>query len=183
MNALAPKIAPQVLRVFVVAAEPQRLLRLTQIVRALGHSVVATREEASVVLADGVILPDRVPTVSLGIKNHEAEGKLAANASSEQIDAALRAVAAGLRITDETDRTFDALDENDAQPLLTPREIEVLTAVSNGLANKEIARDLGISLHTVKFHLESLMRKMGVSSRTEAVSMAMRLRLLEWYRV
>jgi DNA-binding NarL/FixJ family response regulator len=101
-----------------------------------------------------------------------------------QIDAALRAVAAGLRVTGaiETPRSFAPLRE-DQPVLLTPREVEVLQAVANGLSNKEIARELGISLHTVKFHLESLMRKLGASSRTEAVTKALRLHLLESLRV
>jgi len=64
---------------------------------------------------------------------------------------------------------FDELHEV-ASPLLTPRETEVLAAISEGLSNKEIARRLEISLHTVKFHIESLLRKLGARSRAEAVA-------------
>jgi DNA-binding NarL/FixJ family response regulator len=53
--------------------------------------------------------------------------------------------------------------------LLTPREIEVLEALAEGLSNKAIARKLDISQHTVKFHIESLFRKLGVRSRSQAV--------------
>jgi DNA-binding NarL/FixJ family response regulator len=54
--------------------------------------------------------------------------------------------------------------------LLTPRELDVLTAIGTGLGNKAIARELGISLHTVKFHIESLFRKLGARTRAEAVA-------------
>ena len=54
--------------------------------------------------------------------------------------------------------------------LLTPRELDVLAAIGTGLSNKAIARQLGISLHTVKFHIESLFRKLGVRTRAEAVA-------------
>ena len=52
---------------------------------------------------------------------------------------------------------------------LTPREREVLQLAAEGLANKQIALSLGISEHTVKFHLSSLYTKLGVTSRTEAI--------------
>ena len=185
MNVLALKFVPHALRVMIVAAEPTRLAALTELVRDLGHFVVPIGGEAAVALADGIAPPDRVPTVGLGVPNEESQGRLPRNASPEQIDAALRAVAAGLQvaIAGESGRSFDALEEGDSRILLTPREIDVLSAVANGLTNKEVARELGISLHTVKFHLESLMRKIGVSSRTEAVSKAMRLRLLQAFRL
>jgi DNA-binding CsgD family transcriptional regulator len=51
------------------------------------------------------------------------------------------------------------LDDGEA-PLLTPRETEVLAAIADGLSNKAAARRLGISQHTVKFHVESLFRKL-----------------------
>jgi DNA-binding NarL/FixJ family response regulator len=55
------------------------------------------------------------------------------------------------------------------QVLLTPREIEIMKLVSNGLQNKEIARKLGIKTRTVEFHVSNILLKLGVSSRLEAV--------------
>jgi DNA-binding NarL/FixJ family response regulator len=57
---------------------------------------------------------------------------------------------------------------------LTPREREVLQMISTGLGNKEIAGRLSISEHTVKFHVASILGKLGASSRTEAVSIGIR---------
>ncbi len=74
---------------------------------------------------------------------------------------------------------FDTPEEQPAFPLLTPREVDVLSAMADGLSNKEMARRLGISPHTVKFHAESLFRKLGVNTRAEAVAFGMRRRLLE----
>ena len=62
---------------------------------------------------------------------------------------------------------------------LTPREFDVLEHLADGLTNREIAAKLGISHHTVKFHLTSLMDKLNVHSRTEAVTKASRLGILE----
>lgn len=59
------------------------------------------------------------------------------------------------------------------QPL-TPRELEVLQLLSEGLLNKEIAWKLGITEHTVKFHVASLLEKLNASSRTEAVAKGIR---------
>jgi DNA-binding NarL/FixJ family response regulator len=60
-----------------------------------------------------------------------------------------------------------------AEPL-TPRENEVLQMLASGLGNKEIAAKLGISEHTVKFHVASILGKLGAASRTEAVSLGIR---------
>jgi DNA-binding CsgD family transcriptional regulator len=59
-----------------------------------------------------------------------------------------------------------------AAPLrrLTPREIEVLQHTATGRANADIASDLGITVHGVKFHLASIFRKLGVHNRTEATA-------------
>jgi DNA-binding NarL/FixJ family response regulator len=186
MTATALKMAIHPFRVAVLAAEPDRHAALSRLVHDLGHVVVGPPEKASIVLTDGVdAAMTGVPVVALGATAEAHEGTLPRDASPEQIDAALRAVAAGLSVSvaEERGRVFEAVPESDERTLLTPREVDVLSAVSNGLTNKEIARALGISRHTVKFHLESLMRKLDVSSRAEAVSKSIRLHLLKPYRV
>lgn len=61
---------------------------------------------------------------------------------------------------------------------LTPREHEVLVLVADGLRNKDIARELGVTEHTVKFHLAAVFGKLGASSRTEAVRRGLQLGLI-----
>lgn len=186
MSAVASKLMTHPLRVAIFAAAPQRLATLSRWVQDFGHVVVTASEDPSVVLTDGVAAgAGNLPAVALGMDSETYRARLPNDASPEQIDAALRAVAVGLSVTiaEEFARGFEAAHEEDERTLLTPREVEVLTAVSNGLTNKEIARELGISQHTVKFHLESLMRKLGASSRAEAVSKSMRLKLLEPYHI
>lgn len=61
---------------------------------------------------------------------------------------------------------------------LTARELDVLRLVARGLSNKEIAADLGITTHTVKYHLAAVLDKLGVRSRTEAVSRGVRTGLI-----
>ena len=62
----------------------------------------------------------------------------------------------------------------EAGAALTDRELEVLRLVARGLSNKEIAADLRITTHTVKYHLAAVLEKLGVRSRTEAVSLGVR---------
>jgi len=61
---------------------------------------------------------------------------------------------------------------------LTAREIEVLRLLAEGAANKEIAQQLGISDHTAKFHISSILGKLGATSRTEAVTLGIRMGLI-----
>jgi len=101
--------------------------------------------------------------------------------SPGQLIAALEAAAAGLVVMhpSEVDAIFPTA-ELSSRPLadlaeeLTPRENEVLQMLANGLANKEIATRLSISEHTVKFHVASILGKLGAGSRTEAVSLGIR---------
>lgn len=104
---------------------------------------------------------------------------LPSNATAAQIAAAIEAAAAGLTVIDsnEIENLLPMRTPNEIEALaepLTPREIEVLRAMAEGLANKEIAARLGISEHTVKFHVASVMGKLGVASRTEAVMQGIR---------
>jgi len=167
------------LRVALFAVDPVRRQRLTTIVSAAGHAIVS-EDEADVVLADG----DRFetggpPVVSLGARDAGQPGLLPADATAAQIDAALRATAAGLSVRGPSvPLGFHGIEEADA-PLLTPREIEVLAGIGDGLSNKGVARRLGISQHTVKFHLEAVFRKLGASSRAEAVRKGLGQRLLQ----
>lgn len=62
---------------------------------------------------------------------------------------------------------------------LTAREHDVLALVADGLSNRDIAGRLGISEHTVKFHLASIFGKLGVSTRTEAVQRGLRLGVID----
>jgi DNA-binding NarL/FixJ family response regulator len=94
--------------------------------------------------------------------------------------AAVKAVAAGLIVLDEhsADIGWPSADgpprEHERIDALTPRETEVLQLLAEGLPNKEIARMLEISEHTVKFHLSAVFGKLRATSRTEAVAIGIR---------
>ena len=70
------------------------------------------------------------------------------------------------------------LEDTTLDEPLTTRELEVLELLSQGLPNKQIARRLQISEHTVKFHVSSIYAKLGASSRTEAVGRGARAGLI-----
>ncbi len=99
-----------------------------------------------------------------------------------ELVAAIEAAAAGLVVLDGADldallRAPSSVARNGSDgPIeaLTPREIEVLRLLAAGLGNKEIAARLAISEHTVKFHVASIMGKLGAASRTEAVTQGIR---------
>ena len=163
------------LRVFVAAADAARRAALIEIVSKAGHELIASVNDADVVLSDNNAQErEGYLVVNMGGDDHGQAGLLQTDADAQQIDAALRAVAAGLivRMPSAAETGFCALEESEGQRLLTPREIEVLNAIGEGLTNKAIARRLTISLHTVKFHVESIFRKLGVSTRTSAIMKA-----------
>jgi two-component system, NarL family, nitrate/nitrite response regulator NarL len=110
-----------------------------------------------------------------------ARGLLPRDVDGARLRAAAFAVAEGLLVFDET-LAGEVLERRGA-PLvtaenLTPRELEVLELVAEGLSNKLVAVRLGISEHTAKFHVNAILTKLGVQSRTEAVVRAARLGLL-----
>jgi DNA-binding CsgD family transcriptional regulator len=162
------------LRVAVHTTDPLRRAALGRVVSEAGHIVVEMQDTPDVILADGGRPPgENRLVVALGGADEEASGLLPRDADASQIDAAIRAVAAGLVVRPGVrDAGFGAMRETEAYALLTPRELEVLAALAEGMTNKAIARRLDISLHTVKFHIESLFRKLGARTRTEAVAKA-----------
>ncbi|GAC1443879.1 MAG: response regulator transcription factor [Chloroflexota bacterium] len=103
-------------------------------------------------------------------------------AEPEEIVAAVHSAAAGLVVLHPSNaRTLfpQSVDlprnkSSTSVETLTPREIEVLTLLAEGEGNKQIARRLGISEHTVKFHVGSILSKLGAASRTEAVTSGLR---------
>ena len=102
------------------------------------------------------------------------------NADIETIRAAAVAVDRGLMILDPAFAKVTAAGVRSSRAAedLTSREREVLILLADGLSNKLIARRLDISEHTVKFHVNAILGKLGVQSRTEAVSHAARLGLI-----
>nr|WP_249158957.1 helix-turn-helix transcriptional regulator [Bradyrhizobium jicamae] len=88
--------------------------------------------------------------------------------------AGLRLVApgepAGVAVVSRDREATGVLGETD----LTPRELDVLALLAEGASNKMIARQLGISVHTVKFHVGSLLDKLDATGRTDAVAHAAR---------
>jgi len=128
------------------------------------------------------VLADHLPRASLAAALRKGvRAVLPSDVSQDQLVAALEAVASGLVVVHPADveAAFPA-----SRPLaelaepLTRREREVLQMLAAGLGNKEIAARLAISEHTVKFHVASILGKLGAESRTEAVSLGIRRGLI-----
>ena len=157
------------LLVAVVAQDAVRHADLSARVALAGHVAVREAEMADVVLADA-----GAPVLRLAGRGDDTGSALPTSLSAVQLDAALRAAAAGLRVSLPGDAPLD----DPARPVLTPRELDVLTCLGEGLSNKAVARRLGISAHTVKFHLEAVFIKLGAASRAEAVAKGLRRGLI-----
>lgn len=137
----------------------------------------------------GVIVRLGIPALVLGPDEAASEaiaagvrGFLPRAGVAERLAVAARAAAADLVVLDpafaiavKSGRARDA-----EQPVeeLTPRELEVLQLMAEGFSNKEIAERLGITDHTVKFHVNTILSKLDAHSRTEAVTRAARLGLI-----
>ena len=152
------------------------------------------QELASAVLRMAAELPDGAGVIALA-DNPESRWltrslKAGVNAilprtvAPDELSLAIQAAEAGLVLLHPTSTQRLELnfvheqDLDDAVEALTPREREVLGLVSDGLGNKEIAARLNISDHTVKFHISSILGKLGAASRAEAVSQGIRRGLI-----
>ena len=100
-------------------------------------------------------------------------GILPLDASVDELRASIYALSQGLTVG-ERSLLFARGPETNPNSPLTERETEVLNLLSRGLANKQIATTLGISEHTVKFHVSSIYQKLNVTNRTEAVREGLR---------
>lgn len=143
---------------------------------------VVAPASAIVILADAPPGDWTTEVLRLGVR-----AVLPRRATAEEILHTVVAAAAGLVVLHP--EVLDALlpilpsatqPVGDADPVqaLTPREIEVLGMLAQGLGNKAIARRLTISEHTVKFHVSSIFTKLNASSRTEAVTLGARQGLI-----
>jgi two-component system, NarL family, nitrate/nitrite response regulator NarL len=167
------------LLVRLAVTDPVRRRGLAAMLASAGHTVVD--EAADVVLCEllpGSTPPPEAEAPVLALTDGPAPdflaGVLPRAVAQGQLEAGLRAVAAGLvvRAPGATPVTgFRAAEDFAA---LTPREVEVLSLVGQGMTNKAVARRLGISVHTVKFHLEALFAKLEATSRAEAVAKGLR---------
>jgi DNA-binding CsgD family transcriptional regulator len=136
----------------------------------------------SVLIADHV--PDDVDTAIVLLGGDDVAGsrrdaqvsaRLTPPVDFVKLRIAVEAAAHGLSVFEPSARFGPA---DDGAPDLTAREIEVLHLLAEGASNKIIARSLGISAHTAKFHVASILKKLDATSRTEAVTTAIRLGLL-----
>lgn len=144
---------------------------------------LSTLTEVAIVLLGDTFQGDWITeALRLGVR-----AVLPRRATAEEILQAVVAAAAGLVVLhpDAIDLLLPVLSSvtqpvDEASPVqaLTPREIEVLGMLAEGLGNKAIARRLSISEHTVKFHVSSIFTKLNARSRTEAVTLGARLGLI-----
>jgi DNA-binding NarL/FixJ family response regulator len=173
----------------------------TLVYRALSDEpdaiVIATEDFKTVAWQNDIELIDALsstPTVLLSGRIHAILRKRAAalhirsvlplKVRADQLLAAIQATVAGLTVTLEpdgqTEDPYTASNKADGIGLagrlaehLTARETAVLRLMALGLGNKEIASRLDISEHTAKFHVSSILAKLGATSRTEAVIIGM----------
>lgn len=143
------------------------------------NELAVRRGESGVIVLGPIADAVRLPRILAG----RAWGYLSRNTSGDQLLAAVRAVAAGVVVVQPA--FFDpftvvaaSAEPNQGDEDLTQREREVLELVALGLPNKTIAQRLHISQHTVKFHIASILSRLGAASRTEAVRLGARRGLI-----
>jgi DNA-binding NarL/FixJ family response regulator len=173
------------LRVRLHVSDAARRQELTALLEASGH--VPAEDAPDLVLCDmapGVAVPGEAeaPVIVLTGRMPSGDppaGILGREVSARQLDLAVRAVAAGLLVRVPGLPSAPGFGAAEEAPPLTPRETVILTLVGEGMSNKAVARRLGISVHTVKFHLEALFAKLDATSRAEAVAKGLRGGILE----
>ena len=173
----------------IIAAEVMRDRVLTALRRLADVLCVGSVAEADILISDAICEVD-VPVIVVGNRatitaalRDGAAGGLLPSFTASQLRITIAAVSEGLVCADTwlTARRArhrhsladEEVDELPPQPL-TAREAEVLAALTTGASNKQIARTLAISVHTVKFHVAAIIAKLGATGRTDAVARAVR---------
>lgn len=151
--------------------------------QASGSLVLDTLEGHSPEI--GVVILGDAEALRVAAGDAAARGYLTHDASAEELVAAVHAVVRGLTVIEPAlirnvlgERLRASAEPQTDGETLTPRELEVLHLLADGLPNKLIAGRLNISEHTAKFHVSSVLAKLGAGSRTEAVTTAARRGLL-----
>lgn len=168
-----------------VIGEAARLVDLEKVeadVLILTSASLASFSDLELALPEAtaiLLLSDSPLPASDALRARAAWGILPLEASADELLAAVHALAEGLivgtRALLNPPLSEDALPAGEAaRGSLTERETEVLTLLSKGLANKQIAVALGISEHTVKFHISSIYTKLNATNRTEALRAGLR---------
>ena len=142
----------------------------------------AIQSGGALVNSSVMILTEDPESLAVDVLGSGLRAILPRYATPEEIIAAIQAAATGL-VALHPD-IFDSMlsrirpgqqsELDRSGQILTPREIEVLRMIADGLGNKEIASKLSISDHTVKFHISSIFAKLGASNRAEAVTLGIR---------
>ena len=133
----------------------------------------ATEETDPVSSTATLLLSDRPLNVREMRRLYKVWGILPNDVSAEELTAAVHALSQGLIVGTST-LLFESESEPFSHGPLSDRESEVLGLLAKGLANKQIALALGISEHTVKFHVSSIYTKLNVTNRTEALREGLR---------
>jgi DNA-binding NarL/FixJ family response regulator len=148
-----------------------------------GADVVIAEEEAPADLAESgppVIVLSDDPQWTAEALRAGVRAVLPRELTAAEMIAAVEATAAGLVTMHPRDLEALLPAAHAARPVeaLSPREIEVLGMMAEGISNKEIAARMGISEHTVKFHVAQIMGKLRAGTRTEAVMVGLRMGLI-----
>ena len=106
-----------------------------------------------------------------------ASGAVLKNADNQNVIDAIRAIVAGKQFFSREVQKM--MKDNPPTPELSPRQQEILASLTRGLTNDDIAKQLGISIPSVKTHLSALFGKLGAANKTEAVAIALRKHLLK----
>jgi DNA-binding NarL/FixJ family response regulator len=168
---LGRRLEDHALAVVVLALSPDATAKALEILRGLPGV-------AAVVL----LASDPLAAWTAQARRSGVRSVLRDDATAEELGAAIAAARAGLVVLHpdalQGAAAARAAERRDRAPVLTPRELEILEMLAEGMSNRTIAARLGISSQTVKFHVASILAKLGAASRTEAVTFGVRQGLI-----